>query len=343
VVDQIPLHGPIYDVNTTHHYMEPIKPMVDKSTLKGPIYKVDRNHHFDKIENSMAKLKNLSGPVYEVDRKHEFKEIEQHLSDLRELSGPVYKIEHDSNYIQMSNKVAELKNITGPVYEGVETNHQYNEILGFMHNLKKSSRPKWNNNYKHSYDPKDYSKQVEVTSLVGPIYATDNRHSYGHDYKAASEEPKLQKPVYMDGRHSYGQEPRRPAPDKKMVGPVYVDGSKHSYGKDYSRPTPEKTSAGPVMNVPHRHNVNRVLPTLFRSLILILHHCSSSIKWIFHMHGMQRRLQSMKSLKVIIIVKATLIVKIWEVWLDLSILSKNTPSLMDMLLLKPEGNRQKKI
>merc|ERR1719232_531271 len=44
----------------------------------------------------------------------------------------------------------------------------------------------------------------------------------------------------------------------------------------------------------------------------------------------------MKSLKVIIIAKATLIVKTWEVYLDLSILSKNTTSLMDTLLLKPE-------
>ena len=43
VVDQIPLHGPIYDLqNNEHHYSEINKKAEDTSTLKGPIYKTDR-------------------------------------------------------------------------------------------------------------------------------------------------------------------------------------------------------------------------------------------------------------------------------------------------------------
>ena len=57
--------------------------------------------------------------------------------------------------------------------------HQYSEVLAFMHDLKTASRPKHNQNYKHSYDPKEYGLGVEVTSLIGPVYGIDNRHSYG--------------------------------------------------------------------------------------------------------------------------------------------------------------------
>ena len=113
-----------------------------------------------------------------------------------------------------------MKVLKGPVYE-VEKDHQYSELLGYMHNLKRASRPKWNTQYKHSYDPKDYKSTPEISSLVGPVYGCDNRHSYGHDYNAGSEEKSLKGPVYMDGRHSYGQEPPKPKPQANMVGPVY--------------------------------------------------------------------------------------------------------------------------
>merc|ERR1719219_1827764 len=252
------MQGPIYDFNTRHHYLEPVKQAQDTSTLKGPIYKCDRNHHFDKIEKNMESLKNLKGPVYDVESKNLFKEIEQHISDLKELSGPVYKIEHDSNYIQLTKKVQDLKEMHGPIYEVPDGKHQYSEVMSYMHNLKKASRTVHNTKYKHSYDPKDYKKTVEVTSLAGPIYSVDTRHTFGHDFKADLDEKTLSGPVYMDGRHSYGQAPPRASPPKAMHGPILKD-SRHSYGKDFSRPAPEKVSAFPIMNTEHKHQFKHQL------------------------------------------------------------------------------------
>ena len=97
-------------------------------------------------------------------------------------------------------------------------------------------------------------------SLCGPVYGVDNRHTYGHDYKADLEEKPLSGPVYMDGRHSYGQTPKRPPPQKNIhENRMDMKDSRHSYGKDFSRPTPEKPSAGPIMPCSHKHNVSLIL------------------------------------------------------------------------------------
>ena len=156
--------------------------------------------------------------------------------------------------MQLTKKVQELKQLQGPIYGVPEGKHQYSEVMSYMHNLKKASRTVHNTKYTHSYDPKDYKKNPEVTSLAGPIYGVDNRHTFGHDFKADLDEKTLSGPVYMDGRHSYGQAPPRASPPKAMHGPILKD-SRHSYGKDFSRPAPEKQSAFPIMNVEHKHQV----------------------------------------------------------------------------------------
>ena len=126
-----------------------------------------------------------------------------------------------------------------------------------MADLKSKSRPAHNVDYKHSYDPKDFGQvPVEVTSLCGPIYSVDTRHSYGHDYKAPDDEKKLHHPVYMDGRHSYGHDYKAKSEEKRLHGPVYQD-SRHSYGHEPRKPEPAKQSAFPVMNAPHSHQVCR--------------------------------------------------------------------------------------
>ena len=225
--------------------------------FKGPIYMTDDyKHHFAAIQEHVNTLKTLKAPIYDVESKNCFKDIEKCVSDLRELSGPVYKIEHDSNYIQLTKKVQELKELKGPIYEVPEGKHQYSETMSYMHNLKKATRTVHNTKYKHSYDPKDFKRTPEVTSLCGPVYGVSNTHTYGHDYKAELDEKTLSGPVYMDGRHSYGHTATKPAPPK----PVHSNrldqkDSRHSYGKDFSRPTPEKPSAGPVMNADHKHSV----------------------------------------------------------------------------------------
>ncbi len=98
-----------------------------------------------------------------------------------------------------------------------------------MHNLKKASRSRWNKEYNHSYDPKDYARRVEVSSLAGPIYSVDQKHTYGHDY---------------------GKKPE----SAEMHGPIYQGLEKHSYGKDFSAPHKMETK-GRVHDVGRRHQV----------------------------------------------------------------------------------------
>ena len=44
---------------------------------------------------------------------------------------------------------------------------------------------------------------ILITQLIFFLnLGIDNRHSYGHDYTAPSDEKKLQHPVYMDGRYA---------------------------------------------------------------------------------------------------------------------------------------------
>jgi hypothetical protein len=127
--------------------------------------------------------------------------------------------------------------------------------MSYMHNLKKATRTVHNTKYKHSYDPKDFRRTPEVTSLIGPVYGVSNAHTYGHDYKAELDEKNLSGPVYMDGRHSYGHTATKPAPPKPAhSNRLDQKDSRHSYGKDFSRPTPDKPSAGPVMNADHKHS-----------------------------------------------------------------------------------------
>ena len=45
--------------------------------LEGPVYNIESAHHYNGLTERMETLKNLKGPVYHIDNQHHFNEFEK--------------------------------------------------------------------------------------------------------------------------------------------------------------------------------------------------------------------------------------------------------------------------
>ena len=74
------LVGPIYDVETKHHFSQIQEKATGKPSLLGPVYKLDRKHHFSELPHKFESPQNLQGPLYDIpDPKHHYREILKHV------------------------------------------------------------------------------------------------------------------------------------------------------------------------------------------------------------------------------------------------------------------------
>merc|ERR1712123_338254 len=111
------MDGPVYNVESKHHFKHGFVKEMDKKTVKGPVYDVEHNHKFEKGFSCKHRPPSPTpGPVrgefkshfkhpitlprgrdgrsksvgYEVDTSDDFKEKDTRSSDLKTMVGPIY-------------------------------------------------------------------------------------------------------------------------------------------------------------------------------------------------------------------------------------------------------------
>ena len=97
-------------------------------------------------------MKTLQGPTYTgIDREHKyFAVLEQSWAHLRNLANPDAQIEREHGFVDLGKKLESLKDMTYPVREGVDYNHQFNQIQNKVVSLRNLSG-------KHYFTPKNIS------------------------------------------------------------------------------------------------------------------------------------------------------------------------------------------
>ena len=128
------MQAPIYQ-SSGHKYegsqlLEP--PAQEMKTLHGPLYDVDSDHHFSEIIAHADKLKNLAGPIYQADgdTKHQFREMTRLVEALMPMAKPVMVEEGKHSYGEQTMHGYGGKgviNISGPIYVKEFSKHNYQE------------------------------------------------------------------------------------------------------------------------------------------------------------------------------------------------------------------------
>ena len=128
------LQAPIYQ-SSGHKYegsqlLEP--PAQEMKSLQGPLYDVDSDHHFSEIIANANILKDLHGPIYQADgeTKHQFREMTKHVESLLLMAKPVMVEEGKHGYGEQNMAGYGEKgviNICGPIYVKEFSKHNYQE------------------------------------------------------------------------------------------------------------------------------------------------------------------------------------------------------------------------
>ena len=128
------MQAPIYQ-SSGHKYegsqlLEP--PAQEMKTLQGPLYDVDSDHHFSEIIANANILKDLHGPIYQADgeTKHQFREMTKHVESLLLMAKPVMVEEGKHGYGEQNMAGYGEKgviNICGPIYVKEFSKHNYQE------------------------------------------------------------------------------------------------------------------------------------------------------------------------------------------------------------------------
>ena len=102
------LTGPVYDIESNHHFQDLQKKIVDLKTLSGPVYRTEREHSYQGMQDSKDTPRELVGPVFNIDRDHHFSEIDKHVVALKDLKGPVYEIDRNHHFNEIEKHVSEV-------------------------------------------------------------------------------------------------------------------------------------------------------------------------------------------------------------------------------------------
>ena len=128
------MQAPIYQ-SSGHKYegsqlLEP--PAQEMKSLQGPLYDVDSDHHFSEIIANANILKDLHGPIYQADgdTKHQFREMTRLVESLVPMAKPVFMEEGRHTYGEQTMAgygAGGVKTVHGPIYVKEFSKHNYQE------------------------------------------------------------------------------------------------------------------------------------------------------------------------------------------------------------------------
>ena len=264
------LQGPLYDVDSDHHFSEIIANANILKDLHGPIYQADgeTKHQFREMTKHVESLLlmakpvmveegkhgygeqnmagygekgviNICGPIYVKEfSKHNYQEKpkEDHLKQVL-LKGPVYMTDdYKHHFAFIQDHLETLKTLKGPVYE-VESKNHYLEIIKHAERLKDLKGPIYEcGEILHKYDGHSNftPEATDLKTLQGPAFKIDNAHHFSEIISSAQKLKDLQGPIYQadgDTKHQFREMTRLVEALVPMAKPVMVEEGKHSYGE----------------------------------------------------------------------------------------------------------------